>query len=156
MHTPPRLNLPPAPLRFGRDGNAVTVFDPLRAKWVTLTPEEWVRQHFTSFLTTHRGVPRSLIAKETGITLNGTLKRCDTVIYTPSLTPLAIVEYKAPTVAISRKVFEQIIRYNIVLKTRYLIVSNGMSHYCCEVDKDTGGCRLLADIPPYEEMLAGL
>lgn len=140
------LNLPQADLRLRDSAGAKEIFDPLRRKWVRLTPEEWVRQHFTAFLNKAKGVPMSRMVNEIAITLNGTTKRCDTVIYAHNLTPLAIVEYKAPTVAITRTVFEQIARYNLVLGTRFLIISNGISHYC------VGSGKLLPDIPAYEEM----
>lgn len=150
------LNLPPASLRLRPCGEDDEVFDPLRGKWVRLTPEEWVRQHFVHFLIENRGVPRSLTANEKGIKLNGTLKRCDTVVFTRDLQPLAIIEYKAPDVPITQKVFEQIVRYNIVLRSRYLIVSNGLCHYCCKVDPLSLKCSLLSDIPAYSEMVGNL
>lgn len=141
-----QLNLPEADLRLRGNGTTREIFDPLRHKWVHLTPEEWVRQHFTAYLAGAKGVPTSRMANEIAITLNGTTKRCDTVIYSPALEPVAIVEYKAPTVAITRGVFEQIARYNLVLGTRYLIISNGISHYCI------GSGRLIDHIPDYREM----
>lgn len=149
---PPPLNLPPADLslRSGRKG--VEVYDVLRGKWVVLTPEEWVRQHFVHYLTGHLGYPAAMMANEVGINLNSTSRRCDTVVYTPSLEPLMIVEYKAPSVKIDRVVFEQIVRYNIVLQVPYLMVSNGMSHYCMKVDAATHKCELLTCIPAYANL----
>lgn len=148
-----QLNLPPADLQM-RPGaglrGAPEVFDVLRRKWVALTPEEWVRQNFTSFLLNHRGFPPGLVANEYGIHLNGTLKRCDTVIFDRSLKPLVIVEYKAPTIAITQKVFDQIARYNIVMRSRYLIVSNGLSHYC--IRYTANGYSFLKDIPSYTDI----
>ncbi|MDE6327424.1 MAG: type I restriction enzyme HsdR N-terminal domain-containing protein [Duncaniella sp.] len=146
-----QLNLPDTHLRLRRSpDSAAEVYDPLRKKWIRLTPEEWVRQHFTAYLNSVKGVPVSRMTNETTISLNGTVKRCDTVIYAHDLSPIAIVEYKAPSVAITRKVFDQIARYNLVLGTRYLIISNGLSHYC------VGNGRLLPDIPPYSDMIADL
>lgn len=153
-HIARRLNLPPAPLRLRRGPKGVEVHDPIRSKWLVLTPEEWVRQHFVCYLTTDRQMPRTMVANEMGITLNSTSKRCDTVIYAPDLRPVAIVEYKAPSVRITREVFDQIVRYNIVLKVRYLIVSNGLSHYCCRVDYEDARCSFIEGIPTYPEMLA--
>lgn len=153
-HIARQLNLPPAPLRLRRGNKGVEVYDRIRDKWIIATPEEWVRQHFTDYLMTDRKVPQSMIANEIGITLNGTSKRCDTVIYTPGLRPLAIVEYKAPSVRITRAVFDQIVRYNIVLQVRYLIVSNGMSHYCCRVDYEAAKCTFIPGIPTYAEILS--
>lgn len=149
---PQQLNLPATALRLRRTDSGIEVYDPLRRKWLFLTPEEWVRQHFTAFLNAGLGVPLTRMTNETTISLNGTSKRCDTVIYGHDLSPLAIVEYKAPSVQITRKVFEQIARYNLVLSTRYLIVSNGLRHYCCEADTDSNTLRMLDHIPSYSEM----
>lgn len=147
---PPPLNLPPADLALRSGPKGVEVHDMLRGKWVVLTPEEWVRQHFVHYLAEHLGFPASLMANEVGITLNSTSRRCDTVVYTSALEPLMIVEYKAPSVRIGREVFEQIVRYNIVLKVPYLVVSNGMSHYCMKVNADTRRCEMLTELPAYE------
>ncbi len=144
------LNLPPADIPLRRTDRGMEVYDPLRRKWLCLTPEEWVRQNFTAFLRSSLGVPASRMANEISIRLNGTLKRCDTVIYAPDLTPLAIVEYKAPMISLTRGVFDQIARYNLVLSTPYLIVSNGLTHYCMSRS------GLLAAIPTYAEMLSSL
>lgn len=146
------LNLPPAPLRLRSGSKGVEVFDPLRRKWLVLTPEEWVRQHFVAYLTSALGVPSSRVANEQRVTLNGMARRCDTVIYSPALQPVAIVEYKAPTVPITQEVFDQIVRYNMVLRVRYLIVSNGLRHFCARVDYDSHRCTLLPSLPTYEEM----
>jgi hypothetical protein len=127
------------------------IFDPLRRKWVAATPEEWVRQQFTAWLVAAKGFPQALMANEVGIRLNNTLRRCDTIVYTPDLKPLVIVEYKAPSVAITQKVFDQIARYNIVLGARILIVSNGIANYCCRFDGNS--YIFLRDIPPYCEII---
>ena len=150
----PRLNLPAAPLSFrsgaGRRG-APEVYDPLRAKWVALTPEEWVRQHFTSFLQNLRGFPARLMANEYGISLNGTSRRCDTVVFDTRLRIRVICEYKAPSVPITQKVFDQIARYNIVLEAPYLMVSNGLHHFCCRFHGDR--YEFLADVPDFETIM---
>lgn len=146
------LNLPEAKLNIIPSDKGNKVFDPLRQKYVAVTPEEIVRQYFTSFLITYRGYPAGLMANEIGLTLNGTSRRCDTVIFDRSGRPLAIVEYKAPTVAISQSTFDQIVRYNMVLQTRYLIVSNGMHHYCCRIDYTRKTYEFLPDIPDYGDL----
>ncbi len=144
------LNLPPADLRLSqREGNTM-VFDFLRRRYVKLTPEEWVRQHFVHFLVHHKGYPQELLANEISLTLNSTSKRCDTVLYGTNASPLAIVEYKAPNIQLTQKVFDQITRYNIVLRVPYLMVSNGLQHYCCRVDYETNVCTFLPEIPDYE------
>ncbi len=138
--------------RRGPDG-ALQVWDPLRSKFVALTPEEWVRQHFVHFLCEHRGYPAALMANEVAINHNGTRRRCDTVVYDRQARPAAIVEYKAPEVSVTPKVFDQIVRYNMVLGVRLLIVSNGISHYCCRCPGD-GTYHFLRDIPSYPALLA--
>ena len=128
------------------------IFDRLRGKFVALTPEEWVRQHFVAFLIDHKGFPVGLMANEVSLSLNGTSRRSDTVVYNSSAQPLVIVEYKAPTVKISQKTFDQIIRYNMVFHAPYLIVSNGINHYCCHIDFDKKSYECLPDIPSYQEL----
>ncbi len=124
------LNLPSFDIRLQRDDEGVKIFDRLRKKFIILTPEEWVRQHFVNYLINHKGFPESLMANEIGITLNGTRRRCDTVVFDKHGSPMVIVEYKASSIVISQSTFDQIVRYNMVLHARYLIVSNGMNHYC--------------------------
>lgn len=143
------LNLPDFQVKIAVTDGKKMVFDPLRRKYVALTPEEWVRQHFVHFLIQHKGYPSGLLANEVQLTLNGTRKRCDTVLYDRTRTPHMIIEYKAPTVPITRQVFDQITRYNIVLKVDYLIVSNGLEHYCCKVDYERFCCNFLKEIPDY-------
>lgn len=143
------LNLPDFQVKIAVTDGKKMVFDPLRRKYVALTPEEWVRQHFVHFLIQHKGYPSGLLANEVQLTLNGTRKRCDTVLYDRTRTPRMIIEYKAPTVPITRQVFDQITRYNIVLKVDYLIVSNGLEHYCCKVDYKRFCCNFLKEIPDY-------
>ncbi len=144
-----RLNLPPAPLHIVAHGSARKVLDPLRRRLVTLTPEEWVRQHFVHFLVACKGYPVGLMGNEVSVVLNDTARRCDTVIYDRCGNPWMIVEYKAASIPVTQSVFEQILRYNIVLKAPYLTVSNGMQTYCCEIDHVTGSHRFLDDLPPF-------
>lgn len=136
------------------DPDGVTrVYCPLRRRFVALTPEEWVRQQFVAHLTADLGYPAPLLANEVAITLNSTSRRCDTVLYSPQgLRPQMIVEYKAPHIRITQKVFDQIVRYNSVLRVPYLIVSNGLTHYCCHIDYTTPRVTFLPTIPPYSEL----
>lgn len=143
------LNLPPYTARLSEKNGKRYIYDPLRHKEVALTPEEWVRQHFVNFLITVKGYPPERIANEVSIRLNTTSKRCDTVIYDDFLQPLVVVEYKAPEIAITDSVFEQISRYNSVLRVPYLIVSNGLTHYCCRMDYRTMQCGFMEAIPSY-------
>lgn len=120
-----------------------------------MTPEEIVRQCFTSWLIGFLHYPSSLMANEIGIELNGTRKRCDTVVFRTDGSPLMIVEYKAPDVVISQTVFDQIVRYNMALKAKCLVVSNGISHFCCLMDYSGNACCFLKEVPDYE-MLRGM
>ena len=146
------LNLPSYPVKIQVQNGKNVIFDPIRRKFVALTPEEWVRQHFVHLLTEVKGYPKGLLANEVQLNLNGTKKRCDTVLFDKNLQARMIVEYKAPHVEITQAVFDQITRYNIVLKVEYLIVSNGINHYCCRIDYTTMKYTFLPDIPAYGEL----
>ena len=146
------LNLPSFDIRLQRDDEGEKIFDRLRKKFIILTPEEWVRQHFVNYLINHKGFPESLMANEIGITLNGTRRRCDTVVFDKHGSPMVIVEYKASSIVISQSTFDQIVRYNMVLHARYLIVSNGMNHYCCRIDYDNMSYDFLKEVPDYADL----
>ena len=148
----PTLNLPPYPYKLSKKEGKNFIFDELRKKYVALTPEEWVRQHFIHFLIEQKGYPKGLLANEIQINLNGTKKRCDTVLYNRDLTARMIVEYKAHQVEITQAVFDQITRYNIILRVDYLIVTNGINHYCCRIDYEKNTYYFLPDIPTYAEL----
>jgi len=146
------LNLPSFDTKIRKKGDRLEIFDPLRKKYVTLTPEEWVRQHFVHYLISEKQFPASLIANEAGIKLNSLSKRCDTVVYNRQLEPVMIVEYKRPDVTITQEVFNQITRYNSVLKVHYIIVSNGLVHHCCQMDYEQQSYHYLTEIPTYQEI----
>ena len=133
-------------------GSAVKIFDSQRRKFVALTPEEWVRQNFIHFLLEHKGYSAALLANEVEITLNGMSRRCDSVLYGTDMKPRMIIEYKRPDVAITQKVFNQISRYNMVLQVEYLIITNGLTHYCCKLDYEKKGYTFLEDIPEYSSL----
>ena len=147
------LNLPHINANIRHEEKKDLIFDPLRKRYVTLTPEEWVRQHFVAFLITHRDYPASLIANEMSISLNGMKRRCDSVVYNNNLKPLVIVEYKAPSVSISKNTFLQANAYNQVLRVPYIFISNGISHYCCRIDYLNNKYTFLPDIPSYKELI---
>jgi predicted type IV restriction endonuclease len=148
------LNLPPFEANIKKQNGMVKILDLLRQKFVVLTPEEWVRQHFVHFLIEQKGYSKTLMANEVAVTLNGMSRRCDTVVYRQEgMKPLMIVEYKRPDVEITQRVFEQICRYNMVLEVEWLVVSNGLKHYCCQVDIKNGGYAFMKDIPSYGEIL---
>lgn len=147
------LNLPSYAVRTQTEGTNTKIYDFLRHRYIRLTPEEWVRQHFTHFLVESMGYPAALLANEVTIQVGGVARRCDSVLYhRDGGRPRVIVEYKAPSVPITQTVFQQIYAYNSALRADYLIVSNGLSHYCCVIDYDTRTVSYLRDIPRYEEL----
>ena len=148
----PPLNLPEAPLRFGTEKGHATVLDPLRRRFVRLTPEEWVRQNFTAYLIAHKGYPAGLLANEVSLELNGMARRCDTVLYGLDRRPRMIIEYKAPRVALTQKVFDQISRYNLVLRVEWLVVSNGLQHVVCHLDLNAQTYSFMQNVPEYGEL----
>lgn len=143
------LLLPPFDAKIIEKDGREKIFDPVRRKYVALTPEEWVRQHFVNYLVSVKKYPLELIANEVQIQLNNTVKRCDTILYDRLLSPLMIVEYKAPSIEITQDVFMQIVRYNMALHVKYLIVSNGIRHVCCKMDYSESRCVFLQEIPDY-------
>ena len=147
-----RLNLPPYPIKIQEKGEKRQIFDFLRRKWVALTPEEWVRQHFTHYLAEQKGYPQSLLANEVELRIGEKRLRCDTLLYNKELRPRMIIEYKAPTIQIQQKTFDQISVYNLLLKVDYLVVSNGLHHYCCKMDYEHQSYQFLKDIPDYESI----
>lgn len=147
------LNLPSFDIKIRREGNRAVVLDPLRRRWVALTPEEWVRQHFVNLLVSEKHYPPTLVANEVQLSVGEKVMRADTVVYDRTLRPRMIVEYKAPTVAITQKVFDQISVYNLLLRVDYLAVSNGRQHYVCRMDYDNEKYSFLEDLPDYEVFL---
>lgn len=147
------LNLPPYEAKIQQSNGKDQIFDDLRRCYVALTSEEWVRQHFVHMLIEHKGFPATLTANEVAISLNGMSRRCDTVVYDKELRPRVIIEYKAPSVKIDGKVFAQIARYNLVLRVDYLIVSNGLHHYCCKMNYDNNNYTFLNEIPAYADII---
>lgn len=146
------LNLPAYDYKIRSANGKKEIYDVLRHKFVALTPEEWVRQHFTNFLIKEKGFPAGRMVLEAYIPYNGRKKRCDTVVYDEFLKPLVIVEYKAPQVEITQKVFDQITAYNFALHVNYLIVSNGLKHFCCRMDYEKHHVVFLQDIPNFDQL----
>ena len=150
----PKLNLPPVALRTrtGDRGRAM-VWDVLRGRYVTLTAEEWVRQHFVHCLLETCGYPAGVLAHALAVDVGGVRRRCDTVLFASAAArPCLIVEYKAPQVPITQEVFNQIQSYNSGLKVDYLIVSNGLQHYWCRMDYVAQQVTFLRCIPRFEEL----
>ena len=148
-----KLNLPEYIFRFNKKENKTYIFDDFRKKYVMLTPEEWVRQHFLMYLVTELDFPKSLIAVEAGLKLYKRIKRTDIVVYNKQGNPVLIVECKAPEVKLNEKVFDQVVRYNMALQVNYLIVTNGLDHYCCQLDYEKNTYNFLKNIPNYKFIL---
>ncbi len=147
-----KLNLPEYDLKLKEISGRTMIFDPFRSKYLVLTPEEYVRQHFARYLVLEKNFPASLMMTEYSLTLNKMSKRCDIIVFNTSRTPVALVECKSPEINITQKVFDQVARYNLVFKVRYLLVSNGMKHYCCRVDFDSGKIEFLSEIPLFQSL----
>ena len=143
------INLPPYKIKLRDHDGRRQIFDSLRRKYVALTPEEWVRQHFVHFLTDHKGYPQGLLANEVELKAGEKKLRCDTLLYNKALQPQMIIEYKAPHVEITQQVFDQITVYNRLLHVDYLVVSNGLQHYCCRMDYNRQTFEFLREIPDY-------
>lgn len=147
-----KLNLPAYPFKTRQsDSGQSEIFDPVRKKYLKLTPEEWVRQHFIQYLITQKHFPASLVIIEKGLTVNKMKKRFDAVAYKNDRA-VVLMEFKSPKVKIDQKVFQQISNYNLRLKVKYLIVSNGLNHYCCMVDYEKNSYGFLADIPDFSDL----
>ena len=147
-----RLNLPTYEIKIAQRGNKQLIFDFLRRKYVALTPEEWVRQHFVHYLIEHKGYPAGLIGNEVELNVGEKRLRCDTILYNKVAQPQMIIEYKAPQIKLQQKTFDQISAYNLLLKVDYLIVSNGMQHICCRMDYENQKYCFLESIPNYQEL----
>ncbi|MBS0010584.1 MAG: type I restriction enzyme HsdR N-terminal domain-containing protein [Bacteroidales bacterium] len=147
------LNLPEYSFRIKSDSDGKTlIFDEIRKKYVVLTPEEWVRQHFISYLVNEKAYPRGLLAVEVLFKINKLVRRADILVYDKRGEPVLIVECKAPTVKINAAVFDQIVSYNIKYRLRYIVVSNGLQHYACLTDLDKGEWSFLDTIPHYDSL----
>jgi type I site-specific restriction-modification system R (restriction) subunit len=146
------LNLPSYSFKLVRDGKKTKIFDAIRKAYIVLTPEEWVRQNLVEYLVQELNFPRNLIAIERGLSLNGLKKRTDILVYNKKGEPILMVECKAPSIKINQSVFDQIGRYNISFKLPYLVVSNGIDHYCAKVDFKEKDFSFLPQIPNYEEL----
>lgn len=147
------LNLPPYDFRLREDDGQKQIFDEIRKKFVALSPEEWVRQHFVQFMVNDRNVPASLITIEKLLVFNKMNRRADIVAHNRQGEALMIVECKAPEIKISQDTFDQIARYNAVLSVPYLAVTNGLMHYCCRMDYENNSYKFLKDIPAFPEMI---
>ena len=147
-----QLNLPTYSYRIEQRRGKLAIFDPIRKKFIVLTPEEWVRQHFVNYLTNHLGYPASLIRVESGTQYNQKAKRTDVLVYDPELKPLVLVECKAAHVPINQATFDQASIYNKTLQAQILICTNGMVHYACRYEAETGKMVFLDHMPAYADL----
>jgi len=151
-----QLNLPTYPIKITEAEGKQYIFDIVRKKYLQLTPEEWVRQHWVHYLHYEKQYPLSLISVEAGLRVNKNANRSDLLCYDRKGQKRLVVECKAPEVKITQKTFDQIARYNLTLKADFLLVSNGLSHYCCQIDLATGTWQFREDVPDFDTLLHGI
>lgn len=149
-----KLNLPEYSFKIRNTESKPFIFDVIRKKYVRLTPEEWVRQNFIQFLVTEKNYSPSLLVVEGSVKVNNNPQRADLIVFDRSVNPALVAEFKAPEVKINQQTFDQIVRYNMQLKVRFLIVSNGLEHYCCSVNYAENSYAYLPGIPDFSEVLA--
>lgn len=149
-----KLNLPEYSFRIKVAEGKSFIFDSLRKKFIRLTPEEWVRQNFIRFLIVEKKYPVSLIAVEAGVKVNNNPQRADMILFDRSGSPVLVAEFKAPEVKISQQTFDQIVRYNMQLRVKFLIVSNGLEHFCCSLNYADNSYAFFAEIPEFTSILA--
>lgn len=147
-----QLNLPSYNIKVKNEDGRRKIFDILRRKYFVITPEEWVRQHFIHFLIDHKGYPVSLLANEVALSVGDKVIRADSVLYDKHLSPRMIIEYKAPHIKLTQKVFDQISAYNLLLHVDYLIVSNGIETYICKMDYAQQTYVFLETVPDYKSL----
>lgn len=145
------LNLPPFQHQLQRRAGKVAIFDIIRRKYVALTPEEWVRQHFVHYLIHQLAYPKALMSVESGLRYNQMARRSDVLVLDRTGAPFMVVECKAVTVPLSTQVFEQVAVYGQSLRARYLTVTNGIDHYCCRMDYTTGTYAFQDALPEFED-----
>ncbi|MCO6163292.1 type I restriction enzyme HsdR N-terminal domain-containing protein [Flavobacterium sp. NRK F7] len=143
------LQFPIFSFRFKNSENKTFIFDEIRKKFVVLTPEEWVRQNTLHYLIHEKKYSKSYINVEKLVKVNGINKRYDIVVFNSDGSIFLLIECKAPEVVISQHTFDQIARYNLVLKASYLMVTNGLNHYFCQMDFENEKYVFLKDLPNY-------
>lgn len=151
----PKLNLPEYAFKTKLDNGKPVIFDGIRKKYVMLTPEEWVRQHFVQFLKNEKNYPESLMAVEKKVVVNGHPRRFDLLIYKRNGQPHLIAEFKAPGVKISQQTFDQVVRYNMALRVDRVVVSNGLQHFACQINYDENSYAFLREIPGFQGARTG-
>ena len=145
-----KLNFQLYNFRFKNSANKVSIFDEIRKKFIILTPEEWVRQHVVQFLLEEKKYPKSLINVEKVLKVNGLRKRYDVVVFNSDGSIFILIECKAPEVKIAQTTFDQIARYNMTMKSEFLMVTNGLNHYFCQMDFENEKYQFLPELPMYK------
>ncbi|WP_103068008.1 type I restriction enzyme HsdR N-terminal domain-containing protein [Aquimarina sediminis] len=146
-----KLNFPEYHFRFKNSENKVSIFDRIRKKFIILTPEEWVRQHTLNYLIEEKKYPESLINVEKLIKLNDLNKRYDIIIFNPDGSIFLIVECKSVNIKITQEVFDQIARYNLALNAEYLMITNGLDHYYCQMNYAEKKYTFLKNLPNFKQ-----
>jgi len=146
-----KLNLPEFDIKLKQEGDKTWVFDLLRKKYVVLTPEEWVRQHFLNYLTTSLGYPKSLMKVESGMRHHKLIRRTDILVYNREAKPFMLVECKAAEVSLNQAVFDQVSAYNQAYQAPHLVITNGLHHFCCKLDFQSQKYEFLTDLPQLVE-----
>jgi len=149
-----QLNLPFYQFNIKKEADKLFIFDNQRRKFVSLTPEEWVRQNFIRYMIEEKHFPAALIAIETQIIVNTMKKRCDGIVYNRQMQPRIILEFKAPTVEITEETFNQVAVYNYKLQVDMFILSNGLQHFFCKRNTDDAGYAIDTEVPDYRDLLA--
>lgn len=145
----PKLNLPVYKFDIKNNEGRLLIYDVIRKKSIVLTPEEWVRQNFMQYLIHEYHYPKALMKIESGLKYNNRLKRSDIMVYDRSGLPFLLVECKSYTTKISQSIFDQVAVYNQTLKAKNIVVTNGMEHFCCEMEFDTNTYRFIEEIPKF-------
>ena len=145
------LNLPEFEPKIIKESGKYRIFDLIRKKYVVLTPEEWVRQHFINYMLKALNYPKSLIKVESGLKLNALQKRSDILIHDREGKAWMLVECKAPEIALDQKAFNQATIYNMTIRARFIVVTNGMLHYCFKPFPGDQTPEFLNGLPAFDQ-----
>ncbi len=145
----PKLNLPQFELKIKEEEGKIYIFDLLRKNYFLLTPEEWVRQHFIHLLINHYNYPKSLIKIESGLRYNKLLKRSDIIVYNRDGKPFLLVECKSAEIKLNNNGFEQASVYNKTIQSEFIVLTNGLSTFCCKINQETSQYEFINDLPPF-------
>lgn len=147
-----QLSLPVFDYRLKSDDDKTLIFDQIRKKFIVLTPEEWVRQHFINYIITELEYPKSLISVEQGLRYNSLLKRSDIIVFGRDGSPLVLIECKAAKHRLKQNVVEQAVMYNRTIGAEYIIVTNGKESACLSLNKEKSSVEYLPHVPRYEDL----